>query len=338
VNFASDNWAGATAAVMEAVRRANGGFAGAYGGDEITARVTRTFAEIFERDVEIFFMATGTGANAVSMAATARTSGFVFCTAEAHMQTDEFNATEFFTGMKLVPLASENALMVPASLEAAIAKMPKGHTGPPATLSLTNATEFGTVYRPDRIAALSAIAKASGMLVHVDGARFANAVAATRSSPAALTWKSGVDLMSFGGTKNGCIGAEAIIVFEPGRFPDLVNLRQRAGHGMSKTRFIAAQFEGYFADGGWLATAGHANLMAQRLAAGIARSNAASLPWQSEANELFPIMSKATAAKLRAAGAVFHTWEELPSGDEMVRLVTSFESTADEVDRFLALL
>ena len=338
MNFASDNWTGATVAVMEAVQRANGGIAPAYGDDEVTARVTKTFRDIFEREVEIFFMATGTGANAVSMSAAARPSGFVFCTAEAHMQTDEFNATEFFTGMKLVPLASENALMTPASLEAAIARLPKGHTGPPTVLSLTNATEYGTVYRPDRIAALSAIAKASGMIVHVDGARFANAVAATRASPAALTWQSGVDIMSFGGTKNGCLAAEAIIVFEPGRFPDLVNLRQRAGHGMSKTRFVAAQFEGYFAGGGWLATAGHANLMAQRLAAGIAKSNAASLPWQIEANELFPIMAQATAAKLRAAGATFHTWEELPSGDEMVRLVTSFETTTEDVDRFLALL
>jgi threonine aldolase len=323
---------------MEAVQRANGGLAPAYGGDETTARVTRTFSEIFERDVEIHFMATGTGANAVCMAATARPSGIALCTAEAHIHTDELNATEFFTGMKLLPLPSDTALMVPATLEAALAKLSQGRFGPPATLSLTNATEHGTVYRPDRVVALSAIAKARGMVVHVDGARFGNAVAATGASPAELTWKSGVDLMSFGGTKNGCFGAEAIIVFEPGRFPDLVNLRQRAGHGMSKTRFIAAQFEGYFADGGWLKTAAHANLMAQRLAAGIAKSSSASLPWRGEANEVFPIISKATAARLRAAGAVFHTWEELPSGDEMVRLVTSFETTADEVDRFVALL
>lgn len=338
MNFASDNWAGATPAVMDAFQRANGGLAPAYGGDELTARVTRTFSEIFEREVEVHFMATGTAANAVCMAATARPSGLVFCTEQAHIHTDEFGATEFFTGMKLMPLASENGLMLPASLESALAKLPKGHTGPPTTLSLTNATEYGTIYRPDRIAALGAIAKTRGMLVHVDGARFGNAVAATGASPADLSWKSGVDLMSFGGTKNGCLGAEAIVVFEPGRFPDIANLRQRTGHGMSKTRFIAAQFEGYFANDGWLQTATHANLMAQRLAAGIAESSSASLPWRGEANEVFPIISKATATRLRAAGAVFHTWEELPSGDEMVRLVTSFETTADEVDRFVALL
>jgi threonine aldolase len=338
VNFASDNWAGATAAVLDAVQRANVGSATAYGGDELTAHVTRTFSEIFEREVEIHFVATGTAANALCMASTARVSGLVFCTAEAHIHTDEFNATEFFTGMKLMPVPGEAALMAPDALGAAIARLPKGHAGPPATLSLTNATEFGTVYRPERTRALSAIAKAHGMHVHVDGARFANAVAATGASPAELTWRSGVDLMSFGGTKNGCMGAEAIVVFEPGRFPDLRNLRQRAGHGMSKTRFVAAQFEGYFSNGGWLNTARHANLMAQRLADGIARTNAARLPWRGEANEVFPVMSRTTATRLRAAGAVFHTWEELPDGDERVRLVTSFETTPDEVDRFLALL
>lgn len=337
MNFASDNWACATPAVMEALNRANSGYAPAYGGDALTASVTKTFAEVFEREVEVLFMATGTGANAVSMAATARPSGFIFCTAEAHMQTDEFNASEFFTGMKLVPVASEAARMKPDALAAALAKLPKGHGGPPTTLSLTNATEYGTVYRPAEIAALSAIAKANGMLVHIDGARFGNAVAATGASPAELTWKAGVDLMSFGGTKNGCLAAEAIVVFEPGRFPDLVNLRQRAGHGMSKTRFVAAQFEGYFADGGWLRTAAHANAMSARLSEGLARSNAARLPWRSEANEVFPILSRQKVADLRAAGAVFHTWEELPDGTEMIRLVTSFLTTEDEVDRFLAL-
>ena len=176
------------------------------------------------------------------------------------------------------------------------------------------------------------------MKVHIDGARFANAVAAAAASPADLTWRAGVDLMSFGGTKNGCVAAEAVVVFSPGAFPDIVNLRQRGGHGLSKQRFIAAQYAGYFADGGWLKTAGHANTMAGRLQAGLKKSNAVRLDWESTANELFPVMSNATAEKLRATGAMFHTWEELPDGQQRVRLVTSWSTTEADVDRFLAAL
>jgi threonine aldolase len=338
LNFASDNWAGATPAVVEALVGANGGFAPAYGDDELTARVRRRFCDVFEREVEVHFMATGTAANTLCMAATAHPGGFVFCTAEAHIHTDEFNATEAFTGMKLLALPSAHGLMTVAALEAAMAALPEGRAGPLATLSLTNATELGTVYRPEHVAELAGVVKARGMSVHIDGARFANAVAATGVSPADLTWRAGADIMSFGGTKNGCWAAEAVVVFEPGRFPNISNLRQRAGQGMSKVRFIAAQYEGYFSDNGWLRTAAHANAMAARLSEGLAKSNAARLPWRGDANEVFPIVSNATAEKLRAAGAVFHTWAQLPAGEQLVRLVTSFATTADDVDRFLALL
>ena len=339
MNFASDNWAGATDAVMDAVARANGGFAPAYGDDPLTAKVKHTFSEIFEREVEVFFVASGTAANSISMTAVARPSGYILCSDRAHLHTDEFNASEFFTGMKVATVPTADSLMTPAALEETIARLPPdGHRGPLAALSLTNASEFGRVYRAADVAALAAIGKRHGTAVHIDGARFANAVAATGESPADLTWRSGVDLMSFGGTKNGCIVAEAVVVFEPGRFPDLLNLRQRAGHGLSKQRFIAAQYEGYFADGNWLKTAGHANAMNQRLQAGLARSNAARLPWRSEANESFPAISAATAKRLREAGAVFHTWEPAGDGEELVRLVTSFATTEAEVDAFLALL
>ncbi len=225
------------------------------------------------------------------------------------------------------------------ALEASLAKLPPdGHRGPLAAFSLTNSTEYGTVYSAAEVAALAQVAKAHEMLVHIDGARFANAVAATGASPADLTWRAGADLMSFGGTKNGCLAAEAIVVFQPNRFPDLANLRQRMGHGMSKTRFVAAQYEGYFAGGGWLKTAAHANAMTARLADGIAKSNAARLPFRGAANELFPIMAKATSAKLRAAGAVFHSWEDFGPDEEIVRLVTSFATTEADVDGFFAAL
>lgn len=338
MDFSSDNWSGATPAVMAALNEANTNerFAAAYGNDSVTAAVREAFCDVFERDVEVFFVSSGTAANTLSMAAVARAAGSVLCTKEAHLQNDEFNATEFFTGMKLVLVPSRHGLMQPDALRTALGKVPEGRSGPPAVLSLTNASEFGTVYRPDDIAALSAIAKDRGMRVHVDGARFANAVAASGASPADLTWRAGVDLMSFGGTKNGCFAAEAVVVFNPGTFPDIVNLRQRSGHGLSKQRFIAAQYAGYFADGGWLETAAHSNAMAMRLQAGLRRSNAVRLDWDSAANELFPVLSTAMAEKLRAAGAMFHTWEELPDGSVRVRLVTSWSTTEADVDRFLA--
>lgn len=338
MNFASDNWSGATQPVMDALLRANAErFAPAYGNDPLTASVRQTFSDLFERDVEVFFVASGTAANTLAMATAARQAGFVLCTEEAHLHNDEFNATEFATGMKLVLVPSAHGLMQPDGLKAALSRFPEGRSGPPAVLSLTNATELGTVYRPDHIAALSTIAKVREMRVHIDGARFANAVAATGASPAELTWRSGVDLMSFGGTKNGCVAAEAVVVFNPGAFPETVVLRQRAGHGLSKQRFIAAQYEGYFADGGWLATASHANAMSARLQAGLRKSNAVRLEWDSAANETFPVISNDTAARLRAAGAMFHTWEDMGT-EQRIRLVASWSTTEADVDAFLAAL
>jgi len=336
MNFASDNWAGATDAVMAAVQRHNGGFAPGYGGDPLTRSIGERFSEIFEREVEIFFVGTGTAANAISMAAAGRPGGLVFATSEAHIQNDEFGATEFYSGgMKIIPVANTAGIMDPAALTATIARY-GGRFGIPTVLSLTNATECGTVYTAAQVAELAAIGKANTLTVHMDGARFGNAVAALGVSPAEITWRAGVDILSFGGTKNGCMMAEAIVVFEPGRFQTLPALRQRAGHTASKARFIAAQFEGYFEDGNWLRTAAHANAMASRLARGLGNR----LAWQSQANEVFPILPRATIAKLRAAGAIFHEWpaDGVGPDDDCVRLVTSFATTEAEVDQFLSLL
>ena len=291
MNFASDNWAGATDAVMAAVVRHNAGFAAAYGGDGLTAAVTARFGEIFERKVEVLFTATGTASNALSMAAAARPGGLIFCSADAHLLNDEYGASEFFTGgMKAVPVPETRGLISVAALEAALARYPDGgRGGRPVVLSLTQASEAGTVYPLEAIAALSAVARTRGMAVHMDGARFANGVAALGATPAEITWRAGVDIMSFGGTKNGCLAAEAIVVFEPGRWPDLPILRQRAGQTLSKARFAAAQFEAYLVDGNWLRTAAHANVMARRLALGIAANGTARLGWETQANEVFAV-------------------------------------------------
>jgi threonine aldolase len=341
VNFASDNWSGALPSVMDAVVRHNCGFAAAYGSDALTASVTRTFAEIFEREVDVHFVATGTAANSLSMAAVARTSGLVFCSADAHLHNDEYGATEFLTGMKLATIPAIAGKLDPAGLAAALEATPDGRLSGPATvLTLTNATECGTTYTPDEVGALAALARARGMAVHIDGARFANAVAATGASPADLTWRAGADLMSFGGTKNGCLGAEAIVVFNRDIAPDIRLIRYRAGHVMSKARFIASQYEGYFADGAWLTAAAHANAMAARLTASLQRRTDVRLPWTSTANEVFPVIPRATFARLQQAGAVFYDWPlaGLGPSEICVRLVTSFATTEADVDRFLSLL
>ena len=339
MNFASDNWAGVLEPVLDAVLRCNIGVAPAYGDDAATAAAVAAFGRVFEVATEVHFVATGTAANALSMAALSRPAGQVVVSDVAHLETSEFGATEYLTGMKLLTVPTADGRITPADLERTLAgPAGGGPAGPLVALSLTNATESGTVYRPDEVAALAARAHAAGLAVHLDGARFANAVAATGATPAELTWKAGVDIMSFGATKNGAMGAEAILVFTPGIAPDLKVWRHRTGHVASKARFIAAQFQAWFADDAWLVAARHANHMADRLREGLRAT--ARLGWESEANEVFAILPSPTVARLRAAGATFYDWPVAGAGagEQGVRLVTSFATASDEVDRFLALI
>lgn len=338
LDFASDNWSGVTVAVQEALLRANVGTQPAYGDDTLTERVTRRFCEVFEREVAVLLVPTGTAANLLCLQATARPAGYVLCSDEAHLLADEYNGPEFFTGMKLVPVPTADGRITPASLEESLAAMlPPDQRGPLATLSLTNATEYGTTYTAAETGELAAIGKRHGAAIHVDGARFANSVAATGDSPADLTWRAGVDLMSFGGTKNGCWMAEAVVVFDPTAYPELPVLRQRAGHGLSKQRFIAAQYDAYLADDAWLASASHANAMAARLAEGLRRHEGIRFGWPPTSNELFPVLPTAVAARLREGGVRCLTWRH--EGDaEMLRLVTSFATTEADVDALLGLL
>jgi threonine aldolase len=245
--------------------------------------------------------------------------------------------------MKLISVPCRHGRMTVAALAESLAAYPEGNrTGRPTVLSLTNATESGTLYSTAEVAALTALAHEHGLFVHLDGARFGNAVAGLGVSPAALSWRAGVDLMSFGGTKNGCWAAEAILVFNPARLGDLDVLKSRAGHTFSKARFVAAQFEAYLDDGNWLKSAGHANAMARRLAADLAHTGRARLGWQPEANEVFAVLSRAGAIRLRKAGANFHSWPagevELSLDETMVRLVTSWATTPAAVDEFVALV
>lgn len=344
MNFASDNWAGATPEVMAALGQANDGAAPAYGNDALTKRVTGLFSEVFEKDVEVWFTATGTASNSLGLAAVSRPGGLIFCSSEAHIHADEWGATEFQSGgTKLIPMPQVAGRISAATLAETLARFPEGNRfGTPVALSLTNATECGTVYSAEQVQALAGMARARGLAVHMDGARFGNAVAAAGVSPAELTWKAGVDFLSFGGTKNGCWAAEAIVVFSPEKLQDLAARRQRAGHTFSKARFVAAQFEAYLTDGNWLRRAGHANAMAERLRVGLRRAQTARLGWESEANEVFAVLGKEAIARVRVAGGTLYEWPAegmgLAEGEELVRLVTSWATGADEVERFLGMV
>lgn len=347
MNFASDNAAGIAPQILAAISRANSGAALAYGGDPWTQRVEARFAEIFEREVAVFLVPTGTAANALALAHLTPPWGAVLCHDEAHIATDECGAPEFFGGgIKLVGLAGEAGKIAANTLRRALDAGPWGgpHHVSPAVLSLSQATEAGTIYRPDEIRELAEIAHARGLALHVDGARIGNAIARMNASPAQATWMAGVDALSFGATKGGALAAEAVVFFDPARGAKMSERRKRGGHLVSKHRFLAAQIEAYLADDLWLELARHANAMADRLAAGLAAADLVPV-WPVEANEVFVALPSQIDARLKAAGASYYPWttDARPNGialardATLVRLVTSFATTADEVDRFVAL-
>ena len=346
--FASDNWAGAHPSIAAGLAAQSGGYASAYGSSDLDKRVERRFAEIFQHDVAVFFVATGTAANALSMASVNRPGGVAFAHTEAHMLEDECGAPEYLTGgARLHAVDGRLGKIDTAGLERAVKRYDPDfvHAGRPMAVSITQATEAGTVYGLDEIAAIARIAQANAIPLHMDGARFANALVSLDVTPAQMTWKNGVDIVSFGGTKNGCWCAEAIVVFDTGRAVELAFLRKRAAQLFSKSRFIAAQFDAYFKDDLWLETARHANAMTARLAAGIRASQRVRLAWEPQANELFAIMTTDHAETLKAKGAVFFPWakphgysEPVAEGESLFRFVTSFATGTDDVDRFCELI
>jgi threonine aldolase len=344
MNFASDNWAGAHPDISANLSRHAAGAATAYGESDLDRAIYRRFSEIFEREVAVFFVATGTAANALSMSACNRIGGVAFCHSEAHMTVDEFGAAGFYTGgARMSPVPGPLGRINPQALDRAIMRYSQdlAPAGQPMAVTITQATEVGTVYTAAEITAISEVSRRHGLPLHMDGARFANAIAAIDTTVAEMTWKSGVDIVSFGGTKNGCWMADAVVVLNPDLGHDLRLLRHRAAQNFSKSRFIAAQFEAYFADDLWLETARYANAMAARLAAAIEDSAQARLAWLPQSNEVFAILSRNNAERLQAAGAKFHDWG-VPHGfdghigedEALYRFVTSFATTAEEVDGF----
>lgn len=347
MNFASDNTAGIAPEILDALVAGNGGFAPGYGDDDVTRAVERRIGEIFERDVAVFLVPTGTAANALALAHASPPWGAVFAHVEAHILTDECGAPEFFGGgLKLVGMPGVGCKVAPETLAATVARY-QGHAPHqvvPAAFSFAQASEAGTIYRTDEIAALAEVAHANGMRVHMDGARFANALVRLNASPAEATWKAGVDVLSFGATKGGALAAEAVVFFDRAFAQHMGERRKRAGHLLSKHRFLSLQIQAFLANDCWLRLARHANAMADRLAAGLAAAGHAPV-WPVEANLVFVLLPKAVDARLRAAGARYYVRrsESLPpatgiDGERaLVRLVTSFATREQEIDRFVEL-
>jgi threonine aldolase len=338
MNFLSDNARGAVPEILRAMAAAGEGAYAPYGDDAITALLEHRFAELFERAVAVFPVISGTAANALSLATLVPPHGAIFCHADSHIATDECSAVESFThGAKLVGVESPHAKLTPAAIEEALMRFQKGlvHHAQPAAISLTQSSEFGTVYRLDEIRALSDCARRHGMALHMDGARFANALARLGCTPAEATWRAGVDVLSFGATKNGAVGAEAVIFFAPGNTRDFAFRRKKAGHLISKMRFVSAQLEAYVKDGLWLKLAARANASAALLAEGLAQVPGAEIAHPVEANAVFVRLPDAVVARLREAGAQFYDWAPPKDGRTLVRLVASFATPESDVAKFL---
>lgn len=349
MSFISDNTVGASAPVMAALAAASSDSAAAYGRDDWTKRVEARLGEIFERPVAAFLVASGTAANALSLACLVRPWGAVLTHRESHVAGSECGAPEFFSdGAKLVGLPGTGNKIEPVSVTQALAALPASalHRVQPQALSITQATECGTVYRPEEIAALKEVIAPRGLKLHMDGARFANALVRLGCTPAEITWKAGVDVLSFGGTKNGAWAAEAVVFFDPAAAEELQWRRKRSGHTLSKGRLIGAQFEALLTDNHWLDLARHANAMAERLAQAVAAGSSARFAWPCESNQLFLILPEALRRRLDAAGVGYLPWKEgalppgetIAEGETLARFVTSFATRPEDVDRLASLL
>ncbi|MGB9368587.1 MAG: low specificity L-threonine aldolase [Xanthobacteraceae bacterium] len=340
--FASDNTAGIAPEILTAIGKANTGYALGYGNDAWTERVEQRFAEMFEREVAVFLVPTGTAANALAIAHLSPPWGAVLCHEGSHIATDECGAPEFFGGgLKLIGLPGDGAKISAATLRGALERGAWGgpHHVTPSVLSLSQATECGTIYRLDEVKELADVAHTHDVAVHMDGARLGNALVRTNASLPEVTWKAGVDVLSFGATKGGTMGAEAVIFFDPKHGANMPGRRKRGGATASKHRFIAAQIEAYLADDLWLRLARHANAMADALAAGLTAAGCKPV-WPVEANEVFAPITADMDKRLKAAGAMYYPWpsESVPKDRILVRLVTSFQTTNQDVEKFLAIV
>jgi threonine aldolase len=344
--FASDNAGPAHPKVMEALVAANQGYAMGYGADPIMDEVRAQVRDIFEApEAAVYLIINGTAANSVLLGTMSQPWQTIFCSACAHIHEDECNAPEFYTGAKLTLVPAPDGKMAPADLRTKIlAEQNRGVHGPQrGPLSITQVTEKGTIYTLDEIRELTAVAQDYGMKTHLDGARFANAQAALDCTPAEMTWKAGIDTVSFGGTKNGALGVEACVIFDPELAWEFELRRKRGGHLLSKHRYLSAQMQAYLADGLWLDMARAANKTCAQLTGGLRKHSAAEIIFEPQANIIFFNMPRREHKRMLDAGAVYYVMNgdpEIGDPDEMLmgRLVTDWSMTEDGVNQFLDLL
>ncbi len=340
MNFASDNAWGALPQVMDALTAANAGAEASYGADTITARLGKAFNRLFERDVAMFPVGTGTAANALALATLTPPHGAVICHARSHIVESECGAPEFYAhGAKLIGIDGADGKLTVDAIAAAIDALPRGfvHSVQPFAVSLSQPTELGTVYGLEELAAIAQAVHARGLKLHIDGARFANALAQLQATPAQATWQCGVDVLSFGASKGGTLGAEAVVYFRPQDAADFEYRRKKGGHLVSKMRFVSAQLEAYLEGGLWLTAAARANALARTLAEGLAPLTGLRIPVPVHTNMVFAEMPTGLAQRLRDAGAHFYDWEPPQDGRVLVRLATSFATPEDDVRKFLAI-
>lgn len=344
--FASDNAGPAHPKVMEALMRANDGYRSGYGADAEMADVRTRIREIFEApEAAVYLVATGTAANAILLGTMSNPWDTIFCTPMAHIHEDECNAPEFYSGAKLTLVPAENAKMTPESLrDAMLAEEVRGVHGPQrGPVSITQVTEKGTLHTLGELKALTAVAREFGSQTHLDGARFTNALVALGCSAAEMTWKAGIDTVSFGGTKNGLLGVEACVIFDPKQAWEFELRRKRGGHLFSKHRYLSAQMLAYLTDDLWLEMARAANTRTAQLADGLRQHNQAKLLFEPEANMIFTRYPRRDHKRLLDAGAMYYTWDGDPhTGDPdaplTARLVTDWSATEEGVNRFLSVL
>ena len=333
-SFYSDNTASVCPEVLGAIVEANQDPAPAYGDDRWTRRLDDTLGAFFDRPVRAYAVATGTAANSLALAVASPPYGAILAPEQAHVLCDECGAPAFFThGAQLVSVASPDGKLSAAVVSAALDAHPVSvHSVQPAAVSISQATELGTAYRPAEVAALGALTRERGLVLHMDGARFANALAFLDCHPGDVTWRAGVQVLSFGATKNGALAAEAVVFFDLALARDFELRRKRAGHLLSKSRYISAQLLAYVESGVWRSNAARANALARRIGA----SAGSALLHPVEANQVFLRLGEPGKAHLREAGFGFYDWGARESG--MARFVVSWNQPQADVDALCAAL
>jgi len=340
INFASDNTSGVDPEIFSVLEQAAKSSSMPYGDDVFTSKLQMRANEIFEKQVTIFPVATGSAANALALSVVCPPYGSVYCHRESHLEEDECAAPEFYIGGgKLSLLSGEKAKFSAESLKAKLevkSPAPPVHHSPAAAVSITQATELGSVYSIDDIAAISDVARYHKLSLHMDGARIANAIVSLGVTPAEATWKSGIDVLSLGATKNGVFAAEAVIFFDPEKAADFEFRRKRGGHLFSKYRFLSSQLLPYLEENKWLKLAENANLRAQQLGKGLQKLSQFSILHEVETNMVFVKMPASLLEDFERKNCLFYTWGQ-DEGYIFARFVTSFNTTEKEVDRFLGI-